>query len=215
MGTFLRSLPEAIRLTGGPDGLQHQDANEAPGLEIGVGDASWSLSIGTDGPSVHPAARERVRVGERVLLRRELYSPVFVLEERERPADDERAGLRILADNEPPEALEPLLRLLRDIRCYRLHAIDQVRREGSPSSDDVYLHTSGNNVLTVLRNWSSSRRDRDQYNAVLHGLRQVFPRMFADIDISAGAPRVWASFYRPGKEQGCRSERRRTGSSRP
>jgi predicted ATPase len=68
---------------------------------------------------------------------------------------------------------------------------------GSQHSSDRYLDPTGQNVFTVLRNWSLQRETRPRFQFVIDGLREAFPA-FEDFDFEQAGTTVTVAVHRVG-----------------
>jgi|GEM_PF-1751922 len=183
---YLRSAPSAIDHFGGVYQLRSWGVSgEEPVLvALTVGNLRWELQLTAHGPTLSDRLGERVTRGDEVILSRTALAQRLVYrgEERVIAESDERLALRIVADAEQAEELTPLIQTLTRTRVYRNYNLWSLQTNGSRQSGDLYLHPSGNNVFTVLRNWRDRRELKPQYEFVMKGLRSGFPKVFADLD---------------------------------
>jgi predicted ATPase len=67
-----------------------------------------------------------------------------------------------------------------------------LRQSGSPDSSQRRLDRRGLNVFSVLRNWRDRKDDRERYDFVIEGLREMFPDFFDDLDFAKAAQVIGA-----------------------
>ncbi len=121
-------------------------------------------------------------------------------------ADARRTVLRMAVDaiDAPPQSsgLRPLTDWLVSYRFYQRYQLWPLRDNGSKQDDDDYLHVSGRNVFSVLRNWSTGSKDlRRRYDFVLSGLRAAFPGTFDDLELKLVGQTVVARLSMPGLDE--------------
>jgi predicted ATPase len=68
---------------------------------------------------------------------------------------------------------------------------------GSQHSSDLFLDPTGQNVFTVLRNWSLQRETRPRFQFVIDGLREAFPG-FEELDVEQAGTTVTVAVHRAG-----------------
>jgi predicted ATPase len=117
--------------------------------------------------------------------------------ERSLAEGEERLGIRIVADSDHPEELAPLVRALTGTRAYRSYNLQGLQTNGSRQSGDLYLHPTGQNVFTVLRNWRDRRDLNPQYGFVIAQLRAAFPELFVDLDFHVAGLTVTVDLIEP------------------
>jgi predicted ATPase len=204
---YLRSAPSAIDHIGGVYGLRSWGVPEEEPVVVAftVGDLRWELQLTAQGPTLSERLGERLTRGDEVVLSRAALSQRFVYRGEERPIADreERLGIRIVADADNPEELGPLVRALTSVRVYRGYNLWGLQTNGSRQSGDLYLHPTGQNVFTVLRNWRDRRELRPQYEFVVTGLRSAFPEVFADLDFHVAGLTITVDLIDPKSNQPC------------
>ena len=207
---YLRGIPAAIDSQGGAWELRHWEAEpeEPISVALEVDDLSWELELSVRGPSVDERAGERLTHGEEVILRREPFSDHIVYrgEDWPRPSgngdrDDSRVALRRIYEDRLDAGLDPLITALTGSRVYLLYDLRKLISYGSQYGTDLYLHPSGENVFTVLRNWTGRRDCRHRYEFVLESLRDAFPDICEDIEFEAAGQTVTANVIPPGPER--------------
>ncbi|NOY91696.1 MAG: AAA family ATPase [Deltaproteobacteria bacterium] len=80
-----------------------------------------------------------------------------------------------------------------NIRSYTDFDLYALRVHGSPYSADTFLHPTGRNVFSVLRNWRDKSVHRQRYQLVVDGLRSAFPR-FRDFEFESAGQVVVGGF---------------------
>ena len=86
---------------------------------------------------------------------------------------------------------------LTGIRIYRNYNLWGLQTNGSRHSGDLYLHPTGQNAFTVLRNWRDRRDLRPQYDFVVTRLKSAFPQVFEDLEFHAAGLTVTADLVEP------------------
>ncbi len=198
---YLYGAPSAIDRIGGVYGLRSWGAadDEPVLVALTAGDLRWELHLTAQGPTLSHRLAEQVTLGGDVILSRAPLADRLVFRGTERPipADDQRLGLRIAADADNPDELAPLIRRLTGIRVYRSYNLWGLQANGSRPSGDVFLHPSGQNAFTVLRNWRDRRDLKPQYDFVVARLRSAFPQVFEELEFYAAGLTVTAGLVNP------------------
>ena len=171
---YLRGAPSAIDQMGGVYGLRSWGApdDEPVLVALTVGDLRWELHLTAARSDSLASARRTSDAGGEVILSRAPLADRLVFRGVERPIPDhdERLGIRIVADADNPEELAPLIRALTSTRVYRNYNLWGLQTNGSRQSGDLYLHPTGQNAFTVLRNWRDRRDLKPQYDFVVSSL---------------------------------------------
>ena len=169
---------------------------------------SWEIQLGVRGASVDERAGERLTRGEEVVLRREPFSDHILYRGEDwalSPVNgdlgDARVALRQVYEDRRDLELEPLVTALTGSRVYSLYNLRKLIAYGSRYSTDLYLHPSGENVFTVLRNWIGRRDCREQYQFVLEGLQDAFPDFCQDLEFEAAGQTVSANVIPPATDR--------------
>jgi predicted ATPase len=198
---YLRGAPSAIDQIGGVYGLRSWGTpdDEPVVVALTVGDLRWELQLSVQGPSLSHRLQEQVRLGDEVILSRAALSDQLVFRGAERLLADheQRPAVRIVADAENPAELAPLIRALNGIRVYRNYNLWGLQTNGSRHSGDLYLHPSGQNAFTVLRNWRDRRDLKPQYDFVVSRLRSAFPQVFEDLEFHVAGVTVTIALIEP------------------
>ena len=88
-------------------------------------------------------------------------------------------------------------------RVYRSYNLWGLQTNGSRQSGNLYLHPTGQNVFTVLRNWRDRRDLKPQYEFVAAGLRSAFPEVFADLEFHVAGLTITVDLIDPKSNQPC------------
>jgi predicted ATPase len=204
---YIRSAPSAIDHFGGAYGLRSWDVpiEEPVFVALTVRDLRWELQLSAQGPTLSERLGERVTRGDEVVLSRAILSQRLLYHGDERliAEREERLGLRIVADADQSEELAPFIHTLTNTRIYRSYNLWSLQTNGSRQGGDLYLHPSGQNVFTVLRNWRDRREFKPQYEFVVNGLRAAFPEVFADLDFHAAGLTITVDLIEPKSNQHC------------
>lgn len=203
---FDRGLPEAVSIVfGGSYNLRHRDAPEGEAVELGldVDDLSWRLRLIRSGSTVNYATYETLSQGTRSIFTRDSLGNLTylgVLQELGAPAA-ELLGLRWVAETHgKDESAKRLSSIIRRIQVFHDPDIRKLRTSGSQATQDRHLHSSGENVFTMLRKWRDKREDMPRFEFVNEGLRAAFPLLYDSLDFDTAAQTVNARVYRPNDE---------------
>ena len=182
-------------------GLRSWEApsNEPVSVALSVGDLRWELHLSAEGPTLSHRLGEQVTRGGEVILSRAPLADRLVFRGVERPIPDhdERLGIRIVADADDPAELAPLIRSLTGTRVYRNYNLWGLQTNGSRQGGDLYLHPSGQNAFTVLRNWRDRRDLKAQYDFVVARLISAFPQVSEDLEFQAAGLTVTMGLVDP------------------
>jgi predicted ATPase len=204
---FLRGAGQALDAIGGVYGLRSWGAgqDEPVQLALSVGGLRWELGLTARGPTLADQLAERVTDQAQTLLLRDPSSRRVVYRGSARviDEDDTRLGLRIVSEIDRPAELNDLTQAIANIRVYRNYNLWNLQTHGSRQGSDLYLHPSGQNAFTVLRNWRDRRDLRPQYDFVISGLRSAFPEVFADLDFHVAGLTATADLIEPTWNQAC------------
>ncbi len=102
-----------------------------------------------------------------------------------------------MADADSPAELAPLNRALPGLRVYRNYNRWGLQTNGSRPGGDLYLHSSGQNAFTVLRNWRDRRDFRPHYDFVVACLKLAFPQVFEGLEFQAAGLTVTVGLVNP------------------
>jgi predicted ATPase len=198
---YQRGMPEALSHMGGATTLRHFGAKEDEPIVVGlsVGDLTWSVELAVRGGALEVWSGERVTNRTHTLLSRVTGSEKVALDNvgfTGFDARDPRLAVRFGYDQGRTE-LKPLVTALTAFRVYRHYNLESLRRYGSTSGGDVELHPSGENALTVLRNWHGRREYRPRYEFVIETMRTAFPETFADLDFEQAGQTVSIRLFGP------------------
>jgi predicted ATPase len=203
---FDRGLPEAVSIVlGGSYNLRHRDAPEGEAVELGldVDDLSWRLRLIRSGSTVNYATHETLSQGTRAIFTRDSLGNLTylgVLQELGAPAA-ELLGLRWVAETHgKDESAKRLSSIIRRIQVFHDPDLRKLRASGSQATQDRHLHSSGENVFTMLRKWRDKREDMPRFEFVNEGLRAAFPQLYDSLDFDTTAQTVNARVYRPNDE---------------
>jgi predicted ATPase len=201
------SAPRAIDHIGGVYGLRSWGVPEEEPVFVAftVGDLRWELQLTAQGSTLSERLGERVTRGDQVVLSRPALSQRLVYRGGERPIAEreERLGIRIVADADNPEEFGPLVRALNGARVYRSYNLWGLQMNGSRQSGDLYLHPTGQNAFSVLRNWRDRRDLKPQYEFVVTRLQSAFPEVFADLDFHVAGLTISVDLIDPKSNQPC------------
>ena len=198
---YLRGAPSAIDHVGGVYGLRSWGApdDEPVLVALTAGDLRWELLLTAQGPTLSHRLGEQVTLGENVILSRAPLADRLIFRgiERPIPEHDQRPALRIVADADNPDELAPLIRALTGTRVYRSYNLWSLQANGSRPGGDYFLHPSGQNAFTVLRNLRDRRELQPQYDFVMARLKLAFPQVFEQLEFYAAGLTVTAGLVDP------------------
>ncbi len=181
---------------GGAYGIRSWGQEDPAEIRVRVGDLTWTLVLHEHGPGIKvedtvAVAGDRVQAEGRVSRGGVGFAGAI----------DTEMG-RLLADGD--ERLVPYhdaLRALQSYRHYQNPHIWTLRTQGSQVGHDTFLHPTGQNAFTVLRNWSGDRPERHRFSFVLEALRDAFPGIFEDLSFPPGGNTVAAEFFSAGSDR--------------
>lgn len=188
-----RDVRRALDERGGPRDLRNLRASPADlvRLKVSMGDLSWQISLSPKGASDNPLYEEVLAVQGR--------SQLVAGPERRLAQQRKLSSLQLprFAETTEGAPFRALLQTLNDYRFYRVYNLDVIRRSGSMTSSDDYLHVDGGNVFSVLRNWRDRTETRSRFDFVIDGLRAAFPDSFHDLDFETAGQTVSGRIQTP------------------
>ena len=104
------------------------------------------------------------------------------------------------ARNTEARALESLLRYARRYHT-RSFLFSRLKRQGSESSQEVWLDDRGENAWSVLRNLHDKRAVDDRFDIITQFMRESFPSFDEVVLEQTGANSVYASFLEKGRRK--------------
>ena len=200
---YERGIAKAVEFSGGVAELRNRDAplEEPTLLRLELGQLAWELrpSIGSYGIQM-PTAETVSAAGRQVLWQEAGVDRVHVLPDATFHSSHE--SLLSRGSNLLPETFDQMraeLEVVENFRHYQNLHVWSLRTTGSPASSDTWLHPTGRNAFSVLRNWTAGiRAHRERASFVRDGLREAFPDIFDDLDFQVAGQTVALQFYRPG-----------------
>lgn len=194
-----RTPAEALEHHGGLWGLRHVQASdeESTRFRLAVGTAWWEISLPRNVDDLGRPLAENVLMDGTYRLRRELGATEFSYNDATHRGPSPQTALRLLLNRGAAPQLQPLSDALASYRAYEAYDLEGLRREGSQSSSDTFLHPSGRNALAVLRNWMGKRANRPRYDFVVDSLRRAFPDTFQDLEFEPAANLVLGQVVKP------------------
>lgn len=193
-----RGLARALEAHGGIASARnlYADYDEPYYFEFSARGAVWHLAPLLDAKGFR--SEEKLTIDQRAVISREAGADNAQINGADVPVMDALAlaiGLKHGWTDEPIEMLfeRGLQEVLSRYRVYGTYDIAALRRSGSLDSSERRLDPRGTNVFSLLRNWRDRRNDRERYEFVLDGLREVFGDFFEDLDFEKAAQVVGAS----------------------
>ncbi len=181
---------------GGAYGIRSWGQEDPAAIRLHAGDLTWSLVLHEHGAGIK--VEDKVEVaGKRVEPNGRISRGGIGFA----GAIDTEMG-RLLADGD--ERLLPFhgaLRALQDYRHYQNPHLWTLRTQGSQFGSDTFLHPTGQNAFTVLRNWAGARPERHRFDFVVDALRGAFPKIFEDLSFPPGGNTVAGEFFAVGSDQ--------------
>jgi predicted ATPase len=179
-----RGLARALEQHGGIANARnmHAGEDEPYHFEVELDDLGWRLAPVETARGFRP--EERASKADRNLISRPPGADTATILDRDETIEDVLAIHRF---SQHAETFEPLTGLLSRYRLYGQYDVAALQRSGSPDSSSRRLDRRGLNVFSVLRNWRDRRADRDRYDFVIEGLREMFPDFFEDLDFAKAA----------------------------
>ncbi len=190
-----RGLARALEDHGGIANARNMRAakGEPYYFEVALDDLVWRLAPARTDNGFRP--EERLSKGRVPRMTREAGGDNATIWGKEEPARDVLAFS--IAAKDRDEA-RPLAEMLARYRLYGQYDIAALRRSGSPESSERRLDQRGTNVFSVLRNWRDKKADRERYEFVIAGLREMFPDFFDDLDFAKAAQVVGVDLHHKG-----------------
>lgn len=200
---YERGLTEAIRLVlGGVYDLKNWFASSDEYIELGmqIGDAEWLLKLSLQNSGIDLHCQENLTYQGKVIFVRDALSGVQYGGEIV-PVKSEYTALRGLMDRgEIHPAIQQISDLLARISVFEEPDLFNLRQQGSLASDDVQLHSRGQNVLSLLRKWQQDSQLQNRFEFVMQGLQAAFPSV-KQMDFVGAGNWLTARTYREGVEQ--------------
>lgn len=193
-----RGLARALEDHGGIANARNMHAGEREPHDflVALGDVSWHLTPIQTGLGFRPSeAMLQGERGERILMTREAGSDTALIGGKKEQVHD---ALALGIASKELEQAKPLAEMLSRYRLYGSYDIAALRRSGSPESSERRLDRRGTNVFSVLRNWRDKKIDRERYDFVIDGLREMFPDFFDDLDFAKAAQVVGVDLHLKG-----------------
>lgn len=187
-----RGVARALEAHGGIDNARNldADADEPFDFEITFDETSWRLAPVLTGAGFRP--EEIISYRGAVIARREAGGETAWFGDVQEPVQD---ALALDLALQRRDELRPFEELLTRYRLYGQYDLVNLRRSGSPDSSERRLEPRGSNVFSVLRNWRDKRADRDRYDFVVEGLREMFADFFKDLDFAKAAQVLGADVH--------------------
>jgi predicted ATPase len=195
--TTLLEVPELLRsvmydgfskLGGnrGFEGLRNLQAAPAASVKLGIDleEIKWHISVDIDDDRNSIVTfRELLHEGDALLFDRAPGKDEFTYNGSVRRGETTLHALALDKYLRPKtNTLNPPVSWLAEYRLYRPYNLDQFRQYASPVSAENTLSVSGQNALTVLRNWRDSRETEVRSTFVMDRLRGAFPDVFSYLD---------------------------------
>lgn len=161
---------------------------------LSVGDVTWRLRLPVDSQGLTGRYGEELFRGGELVTRAAMHQQDWFHHDKRRtmPMNEQRCCARIVWDEERPDWLEPLFRLLSTLRVHSDYQLTQLTGPWQRGGRHTYLHPTGANLWTVLDNWRGSRKHTEQYNWTLEHARRAFPDLISGIDFTP-----FLGVYRP------------------
>jgi predicted ATPase len=196
----LGGLSAAIEHYGGGRNLRYFGAPPEEPILLGfeTDGTRWEIEPSPSGSGISGSPAERLLVGDRVIFDRRAGRADVEWNGITIPLQEDRTVIRRLMDG-TLEGDFPGARLLEIISGYKLHYDMDIKgvRSGSPDSNHRYLHPSGDNVFSVLRNWRDWSEDKPRFEFVIDALRECFG-FFGGLDFLRGGNVIEGHFQHRG-----------------
>jgi predicted ATPase len=199
---YLRGISGALDINWGPGYLRHLDApDDKPTLlSFQTDRLRWELQLTGSGTDFDERIGEKLYLDGTLILHREPYAKRLTYRGGEQDCD-ERVGLRMVYDQLRELELEPIVNALKQYRYYSGYNLFRLRQSGSTQSNDLYLHPSGENVFSVLRNWRDRRETRERFQFVMKWLKNAFPDCFSELEFDLVGQIVSGNILEPHREE--------------
>ncbi|MEX2016556.1 MAG: AAA family ATPase [Candidatus Hydrogenedentales bacterium] len=198
---YRRSFPVAISnpYVGGTWGVKHLLAapEDRVSFSISVGDCTWETELVVEGGRIDGRSPERALCDGRAIYERPLYGESVNLAGQKISVGDSVA-LKVLHELGLCPELNALVEQIVGFRTYTNYHLWTLREYGSKQSSDLFLHPTGTNAFSVLRNWRDKRDSRASYEWVREGLLDAFPDFFDDFDFEVAGQGVMLRVYVKG-----------------
>src|SRR5438132_11288852 len=103
------------------------------------------------------------------------------------PLDEKRCCAKVLLDRGEAGWLEPLGSALEGIRTYPPFSLDQVKRPDDGDKSTSFLHSTGQNLWSVLAAWKGAPiRHKGRFEWVMAQARAAFPDLLETVEIDRG-----------------------------
>jgi predicted ATPase len=191
-------MQRAIEHHGGAAWLRYRGAEPTAPVQVGCGldDVTWEVDLSAVAARTGDPATDRLFAGGKLVAEQTGHERHFTSAGGRLAPDPTPLPVRIAGDPAYAHVL-PLVATLSGYRLYRPPQVQTIRESGSPYSSDTFLHPSGRNVFSVLRNWRDRRETRARWDFVIEGLRQGFPGLFVDLDFEVAGQMVTARIQAP------------------
>ncbi len=154
-------------------------------LGVSVDDITWEIEPQPQGAGILEHTTERLIVGGAISFERAGGQSTVDWNGKKVPTGT-RTALRRLMELDL-DGTFPGKKVLDKLGAYRLYYDLDLRslRRGSPDTTHKYLHKSGSNAFSVLRNWRDWSGDSFRYEFVMESLRECFG-FFDRLDFQKG-----------------------------
>lgn len=191
-------MPRALEHHGGAAWLRCRSSEPTAPVLVGLtlDDVSWEVDLSSLAAGTGASTADRVFVGETLLAEQTAHERHFHSAGGRMVPDPRPLPVRLALDPDHARLL-PLLAALGGYRRYGSHDVQSIRASGSPYSSDTFLHPSGRNIFSVLRNWRDRRETTARWDFVIDGLREGFPDVFSGLDFEVAGQIVTARIQAP------------------
>ncbi len=202
---YLRNVPSAMDQLGGVYGLRSWNASpDSPvSVALTIGDLRWEIELTPHSSTLASKIAETITCKGEIVLLRPAWGQQFNYRGKEISIEstDDRMALRVVAESSVGDEFHRFVEMLKKFRVYRSYNIYSLQENGSRQGGDLYLHPSGQNLFTVLRNWRDRRELKHKFEFVVTHMRQAFPEVFEDLNFDVAGLTVTADFTDPNSKE--------------
>lgn len=195
----MRDLPAAVEWEGYSSVLRHVSAKEDERITLGLGldSCQWELQLAVDGGGIHPYHGELFSDEGELLFDRPVFQRTTEFKGTPKTID-KQSFLRFVYHIEDSPRLSSFIEFLTSIRIYGTYWLNKVREIETGQGKSDFLHPTGKNLFTVLRNWKSAPRAYgNRFSWVLDALKDAFPDQVEDLEFDMVGEAVYARLYPP------------------
>ena len=199
-----RGFNEAVGIVGGFWGLKHLDAGSGEPLVLSATLRSlrYQIRVATVSTVGIAGFEESVFEHETQILHRQYGERRYEFRGAMHELNGEFSALRDAALRTGEQGMVVMNATLQECHAYSEYKLSQLFQYGSRIGAATQLDPSGENVFSVLQNWSGSFEDKMKYRFVVTAMKAAFPGVFDDLGFVPQGQSVGANFLPVGGTQG-------------